>query len=196
MHEISASTARSSDIMALIDSIAQTSILALNAAITADHKRTGDRAGALQWWPVKCAAWQRSACRGQRIKVLIQSSVTAVDGGVRHVERGRAMKDIVSSVQRVGDIISEITAAASRQSAGIGQVNQSVAEIDRMTQQNAALVEESAATAESLREQAIPVASGAAVPVWLTPGFAGPAASRRPHRKACLPEPAPRALLG
>jgi methyl-accepting chemotaxis protein len=78
-----------------------------------------------------------------------------VDGGVRHVEgAGTAMSDIVSSVQRVGDIIGEITAAASEQSAGIGQVNQSVGEIDRMTQQNAALVEESAAAAESLREQA------------------------------------------
>ncbi len=89
------------------------------------------------------------------IKGLIQSSVTAVDGGVRHVEEaGTAMKDIVSSVQRVGDIIGEITAAASEQSAGIGQVNSSVGEIDRMTQQNAALVEESAAAAESLREQA------------------------------------------
>ena len=91
------------------------------------------------------------------IKGLIQSSVTAVDGGVRHVEgAGTAMKDIVASVQRVGDIIGEITAAASEQSAGIGQVNQSVGEIDRMTQQNAALVEESAAAAaaESLREQA------------------------------------------
>ena len=89
------------------------------------------------------------------IKGLIQSSVTAVDGGVRHVkEAGMAMKDIVSSVQRVGDIIGEITAAASEQSAGIGQVNSSVGEIDRMTQQNAALVEESAAAAESLREQA------------------------------------------
>ena len=86
---------------------------------------------------------------------LIQSSVTAVDGGVRHVEEaGTAMKDIVSSVQRVGDIIGEITAAASEQPAGMGQVNSSVGEIDRMTQQNAALVEESAAAAESLREQA------------------------------------------
>ena len=83
--------------------------------------------------------------------------MTAVDGGVRHVEdAGAAMKEIVASVQRVGDIIGEITAAASEQSAGIGQVNQSVGEIDRMTQQNAALVEESAAAAaaESLREQA------------------------------------------
>ena len=74
---------------------------------------------------------------------------------MRHVEEaGTAMKDIMSSVQRVGDIIGEITAAASEQAGGIGEVNASVGEIDRMTQQNAALVEESAAAAESLREQA------------------------------------------
>ena len=93
---------------------------------------------------------------------LIQSSVTAVDGGVRHVEEaGTAMKDIVSSVQRVGDIIGEITAAASEQSAGMGQVNSSVGEIDRMTQQNAALEEESAAAAaESLRGQAARLSHG------------------------------------
>ena len=98
---------------------------------------------------------QRSAAAASDIKGLIHNSVTAVDGGVRHVEdAGAAMKEIVVSVQRVGDIIGEITAAASEQSAGIGQVNQSVGEIDRMTQQNAALVEESAAAAESLREQA------------------------------------------
>jgi hypothetical protein len=89
---------------------------------------------------------QRSAAAASDIKGLIHNSVTAVDGGVRHVEdAGAAMKEIVASVQRVGDIIGEITAAASEQSAGIGQVNQSVGEIDRMTQQNAALVEESAA---------------------------------------------------
>jgi methyl-accepting chemotaxis protein len=78
-----------------------------------------------------------------------------VDGGVRHVEdAGGTMKEIVASVQRVGDIIGEINAAASEQASGIGQVNESVGEIDRMTQQNAALVEQSAAAAESLREQA------------------------------------------
>ncbi len=92
---------------------------------------------------------------------LIQSSVTAVDGGVRHVEEaGTAMKDIVRSVQRVGDIIGEITAAASEQSAGMGQVNSSVGEIDRMTQQNAALEEESAAAAESLSGQAARLSHG------------------------------------
>ncbi len=155
MHEISASSRKIGDIIGLIDSIAfQTNILALNAAVEAARAGEQGRGFAVVASEVRSLA-QRSAAAASDIKVLIQSSVTAVDGGVRHVEdAGTAMKDIVSSVQRVGDIIGEITAAASEQSAGIGQVNQSVAEIDRMTQQNAALVEESAAAAESLREQA------------------------------------------
>jgi len=98
---------------------------------------------------------QRSAQAASEIKALIGTSVAAVDGGVRQVEdAGRAMQEIVASVQRVTDIIGEINSAASEQAAGIGQVNGAVGEIDRMTQQNAALVEESAAAAESLREQA------------------------------------------
>ena len=155
MHEISASSRKIGDIIGLIDSIAfQTNILALNAAVEAARAGEQGRGFAVVASEVRSLA-QRSAAAASDIKVLIQSSVTAVDGGVRHVEdAGTAMKDIVSSVQRVGDIIGEITAAASEQSAGIGQVNQSVGEIDRMTQQNAALVEESAAAAESLREQA------------------------------------------
>ena len=157
MHEISASSRKIGDIIGLIDSIAfQTNILALNAAVEAARAGEQGRGFAVVANEVRSLA-QRSAAAASDIKGLIQSSVTAVDGGVRHVEEaGTAMKDIVSSVQRVGDIIGEITAAASEQSAGIGQVNQSVGEIDRMTQQNAALVEESAAAAaaESLREQA------------------------------------------
>jgi len=155
MHEISTSSRKIGDIIGLIDSIAfQTNILALNAAVEAARAGEQGRGFAVVASEVRSLA-QRSAAAASDIKGLIQSSVTAVDGGVRHVEEaGTAMKDIVSSVQRVGDIIGEITAAASEQSAGIGQVNGSVGEIDRMTQQNAALVEESAAAAESLREQA------------------------------------------
>jgi len=98
---------------------------------------------------------QRSAQAASEIKGLIGNSVTAVNGGVRQVEdAGGLMKEIVASVQRVGDIIGEISAAASEQTEGIGHVNQSVGEIDRMTQQNAALVEQSAAAADSLRDQA------------------------------------------
>ena len=155
MHEISASSRKIGDIIGLIDSIAfQTNILALNAAVEAARAGEQGRGFAVVASEVRSLA-QRSAAAASDIKGLINNSVTAVDGGVRHVEdAGAAMKEIVASVQRVGDIIGEITAAASEQSAGIGQVNQSVGEIDRMTQQNAALVEESAAAAESLREQA------------------------------------------
>ena len=157
MHEISASSRKIGDIIGLIDSIAfQTNILALNAAVEAARAGEQGRGFAVVASEVRSLA-QRSAAAASDIKGLIHNSVTAVDGGVRHVEdAGAAMKEIVASVQRVGDIIGEITAAASEQSAGIGQVNQSVGEIDRMTQQNAALVEESAAAAaaESLREQA------------------------------------------
>ena len=155
MDEINVSSKRIGDIIGVIDGIAfQTNILALNAAVEAARAGEQGRGFAVVASEVRSLA-QRSAAAASDIKGLIQSSVTAVDGGVRHVEEaGTAMKDIVSSVQRVGDIIGEITAAASEQSAGIGQVNSSVGEIDRMTQQNAALVEESAAAAESLREQA------------------------------------------
>ena len=155
MQEISASSRKIGDIIGLIDSIAfQTNILALNAAVEAARAGEQGRGFAVVASEVRSLA-QRSAAAASDIKGLIHNSVSAVDGGVRHVEdAGTAMKEIVASVQRVGDIIGEITAAASEQSAGIGQVNQSVGEIDRMTQQNAALVEESAAAAESLREQA------------------------------------------
>uniref|UniRef100_UPI0026F4150D methyl-accepting chemotaxis protein n=1 Tax=Pelomonas sp. KK5 TaxID=1855730 RepID=UPI0026F4150D len=98
---------------------------------------------------------QRSAEAAREIKTLIGASVERVETGSRLVqEAGTSMTDIVDSVRRVQDIIGEITAAASEQSEGIGQVNSSVGKLDQMTQQNAALVEQSAAAAESLKEQA------------------------------------------
>ena len=155
MHEISASSRKIGDIIGLIDSIAfQTNILALNAAVEAARAGEQGRGFAVVASEVRNLA-QRSASAASEIKGLIGSSVTAIDGGVRHVEdTGKAMHEIVASVQRVTDIIGEINSAATEQAAGIGQTNGSVGEIDRMTQQNAALVEQSAAAAESLREQA------------------------------------------
>jgi methyl-accepting chemotaxis protein len=155
MHEISTSSRKIGDIIGLIDSIAfQTNILALNAAVEAARAGEQGRGFAVVASEVRSLA-QRSAAAASEIKTLIGSSVQAVDGGVRHVEdAGSAMQEIVASVQRLGDIIGEISAAAREQATGIGEANQSVCEIDRMTQQNAALVEESAAAADSLRDQA------------------------------------------
>src|SRR5450830_152129 len=160
MHEISASSRKINDIIGLIDTIAfQTNILALNAAVEAARAGEQGRGFAVVASEVRGLA-QRSAEAASEIKGLIKNSVSAVDGGVKLVEdAGSAMDEIVSGVQRVSDIIGEITAAASEQSTGIGDVNQSVNQIDQMTQQNAALVEQSAAAAESLREQADRLAS-------------------------------------
>ena len=155
MHEIAASSSKISDIIGLIDSIAfQTNILALNAAVEAARAGEQGRGFAVVASEVRSLA-KRSADAAQEIKVLVGSSVTAVNGGVKLVEEaGAAMQEMVVGVQRVGNIIGEITTASAEQSTGIAQVNTSVGEIDQATQQNAALVEQSAAAAESLREQA------------------------------------------
>ncbi len=155
MEHITESSRKIGDIIGLIDSIAfQTNILALNAAVEAARAGEQGRGFAVVAAEVRSLA-QRSAQAANEIKSLINTSVQTVDVGARQVESaGKAMQETVDSAQRVGDIIGEITAASSEQSLGISQVNQAVGDIDRMTQQNAALVEESAAAAESLREQA------------------------------------------
>ena len=155
MDDINASSKKIADIIGVIDGIAfQTNILALNAAVEAARAGEQGRGFAVVAGEVRSLA-QRSAEAAKEIKGLIGASVEKVQGGSRLVaDAGKTMTEIVSSVQRVSDIIGEITAASAEQSDGIGQVNTAVSQLDQMTQQNAALVEESAAAAQSLKEQA------------------------------------------
>jgi len=155
MDEINASSKKIADIIGTIDGIAfQTNILALNAAVEAARAGEQGRGFAVVAGEVRSLA-QRSAEAAREIKALIGASVDRVESGARLVgEAGSTMSEIVGSVQRVTDIIGEISAAAQEQSNGIGSVNTAVTHLDQATQQNAALVEESAAAADSLREQA------------------------------------------
>ena len=155
MDEINTSSRKIADIIGTIDGIAfQTNILALNAAVEAARAGEQGRGFAVVASEVRSLA-QRSAAAAREIKTLIGTSVDRVEIGTRQVrDAGATMTEIVASVQRVADIISEISAAAGEQSSGIGEVNGAVASLDHMTQQNAALVEQSAAAAEHLRDQA------------------------------------------
>ncbi|MFO1336751.1 MAG: methyl-accepting chemotaxis protein [Burkholderiaceae bacterium] len=156
MQAIDASSHRIGDIIGVIDGIAfQTNILALNAAVEAARAGEQGRGFAVVAGEVRSLA-QRSAQAATEIKGLIGASVERVEQGTRLVgDAGSTMRDIVASVQQVTDIIGEITAASAEQSSGISTINASVVELDQVTQQNAALVEQSAAAAESLREQAV-----------------------------------------
>jgi methyl-accepting chemotaxis protein len=155
MSEIDSTSKRINDIISVIDGIAfQTNILALNAAVEAARAGEQGRGFAVVAGEVRSLA-QRSATAAREIKQLILASGEKVESGTRLVhDAGAAMNEIQSSVQRVSDIIGEITTASSEQSSGISQVNQAVTNLDQMTQQNAALVEQSAAAAASLKDQA------------------------------------------
>ncbi len=155
MQAITESSHRIAEIIGAIDGIAfQTNILALNAAVEAARAGEQGRGFAVVAGEVRSLA-QRSADAAKEIKALIGVSVERVESGAGLVsETGVVMNDIVASVRRVTDLIGEIASAAGEQRDGIGQVNVAVAGLDQMTQQNAALVEESAAAAQSLREQA------------------------------------------
>jgi methyl-accepting chemotaxis protein len=155
MNSITESSKKIVDIISVIDGIAfQTNILALNAAVEAARAGEQGRGFAVVATEVRNLA-QRSAAAAKEIKTLISTSVEKVEMGSKLVDQaGQTMEEIVTSVKRVTDIMSEITAASQEQSSGIEQVNQAVTQMDETTQQNAALVEEAAAAAESLEEQA------------------------------------------
>ncbi len=155
MQQITDSSRKINDIIGVIDSIAfQTNILALNAAVEAARAGEQGRGFAVVASEVRSLA-QRSAEAAKEIKQLISASVQNVEAGsVQVAHAGESMEKIVSSVRRVSDLIGEITASSTEQRDGIGQVNQAVSNLDQMTQQNAALVEESSAAATAMHDQA------------------------------------------
>ena len=155
MDEINTSSRKIADIISVIDGIAfQTNILALNAAVEAARAGEQGRGFAVVAGEVRSLAG-RSADAAKEIKSLIGSSVERVEAGSRLVaDAGKTMEELVGAVQRVKDIMGEITTATAEQSDGIAQVNIAIAQLDQVTQQNAALVEQSTAAAESLRDQA------------------------------------------
>jgi methyl-accepting chemotaxis protein len=155
MDEINASSRRISEIVGLIDDIAfQTNLLALNASVEAARAGEQGRGFAVVASEVRNLA-SRSAAAAKDIKTLVEDSANKVADGSKQVAlSGTVLSEIVESINKVGDIISEIAAAGNEQAHGIDQVNIAVSQMDTMTQQNASLVEESAAASLSLEEQA------------------------------------------
>ncbi|MBL8349175.1 MAG: MCP four helix bundle domain-containing protein [Burkholderiaceae bacterium] len=164
MDQISESSRRIGDIIGVIDGIAfQTNILALNAAVEAARAGEQGRGFAVVAAEVRSLA-QRSATAAKEIKTLIGQSVEKVESGSRLVHSAvQSMGEIVARVKQVNDLIGEISEASAEQSSGIGQIGDAVNQLDQVTQQNAALVEQSAAAAESLKHQAAALAQTVAL---------------------------------
>ena len=197
MQQITDSSRKIADIIGVIDSIAfQTNILALNAAVEAARAGEQGRGFAVVASEVRNLA-QRSAEAAKEIKALIGTSVDNVESGSQQVaQAGQSMSEIVASVQRVSDLIGEITASSTEQRDGIAQVNQAVSNLDQMTQQNAALVEESSAAAAAMRDQAQHLADvvavfkvGADTTAVARVARPGPAIARTPPPRAAVAAP-------
>jgi len=193
MASINDSSRKIVDIIGVIDGIAfQTNILALNAAVEAARAGEQGRGFAVVAAEVRNLA-QRSAAAAKEIKTLINDSVDKVDAGGKLVDQaGVTMEEIVQSITRVTDIMSEIAAASSEQSMGIEQVNTAIVQMDEVTQQNAALVEEAAAAASAMQEQAATLAE--VVSIFKLGNEAAAAATvtplrRPPARPAARPAP-------
>jgi len=193
MGSIKASSSKIVDIIGVIDGIAfQTNILALNAAVEAARAGEQGRGFAVVAQEVRSLA-QRSATAAKEIKQLIDDSVEKVDGGAAVVdEAGQTMGLIVTSVQQVADIMAEITSASQEQSLGIEQVNEAITQMDEMTQQNAALVEQSAAAAQAMQDEAGTLARS--VSVFKLRGDSGAALLAAAPRPRPAAAPAARAL--
>ena len=160
MNSISESSKKIIDIISVIDGIAfQTNILALNAAVEAARAGEQGRGFAVVASEVRNLA-QRSAVAAKEIKTLINDTVEKVGTGAKKVdEAGHIIEDVVTSVRKVSDVISEISAANTEQTAGLNQINQAITQLDESTQQNSSLVEEAAAASQALNEQALTLRS-------------------------------------
>ncbi|PJJ99550.1 methyl-accepting chemotaxis protein [Lysobacteraceae bacterium NML91-0213] len=186
MREIEQASRRIAEIISVIDGIAfQTNILALNAAVEAARAGEQGRGFAVVAAEVRSLA-QRSATAAKEIKGLIEDSVSKVgNGSALASEAGRTMVEMVASVQRVTDIMAEISAASQEQASGIEQVNQTITQMDETTQQNAALVEEASAAARSMEEQAGQLADVVSVfRIQASDAPADPVAATRPAAPA------------